>query len=219
MARPRTAPSASTMSVATWCRRCRSRRRVRGAGHRGVRCGRAACGRPARASSMHRQAELAGQQQRAGAEERDVLAGPAIVAFVSLPVAASGPVASCRMASSHGSPRAVTVPTSATRRTSSALTRWAMAPPSARPAVRTTPRARSSPSAARAARASRLNSPGRLEDSRGTRDGLEAAIATAVAGIAIGVDDDVADLAGRLTVAAEELVAQGTSPRRCRARP
>ena len=46
------------------------------------------------------------------------------------------------------------------------------------------------------------------DDGRDAGDGLEAAEAAAVAFDAVGVDDDVADLAGAVAVAAEQLVAE-----------
>ena len=50
--------------------------------------------------------------------------------------------------------------------------------------------------------------PGGAQDGRDAGDGLEAAEAAAVAFDAVGVDDDVADLAGAVAVATEQLVAQ-----------
>ena len=49
---------------------------------------------------------------------------------------------------------------------------------------------------------------GPADDGGRARDGLETAVPTAVTGIAVGVDDDVTDLAGRLAVAAEQLIAK-----------
>ena len=65
---------------------------------------------------------------------------------------------------------------------------------------------RSSPAAALSASSSRLDAPLARRIGGGTGDGLEAAEPAAVAFGAVGVDDDMADLAGRLPVATEQLV-------------
>ena len=131
---------------------------------------------------------------------------------------ASGPrlrrVASSRIASSHGSPRTVTEPWTTMWRTSRMPIRFAMAEPSARPAARVTPSARSSPRLGRGGQLGegdgrRESGGGRGPQDRGRRgDRLEAAEAAAVALGAVGLDDDVADLARAVAVAAEEVAVE-----------
>ena len=130
---------------------------------------------------------------------------------------ASGPsdrrVASSRIASSHGSPRAVTVPWTTISRTSRMPIRLATAAPRARPAARVTARAVSSPVRGRGGQfGERLRrrpaARGGPQDRRGAGDGLEAAEPSAVALRPVGLDDDVADLAGAVAVAPEQLAVE-----------
>ena len=91
--------------------------------------------------------------------------------------------------------------------------RLATAAPRARPAARVTASAVSSPACGRGGQLGEClgleaRGGGVAQDRRGAGDGLEATEAAAVALGAVGFDDDMADLAGTVAVAAEQLAVE-----------
>ncbi len=134
-------------------------------------------------------------------------------------------MASSRIASSHGSPRTVTEPWTTMWRTSRMPIRFAMAEPSARPAARATPKRGLVATLGRGGQLGERHGrwqPGRdrcAQDRRGRGDRLEAAEAAAVALGAVGLDDDVADLARAVAVAAEQVAIEDQAGADTRGRP
>ena len=208
MARPRTAPSASTMRTAIFVPPMSMPTQDRAARRR--RC------RRRRRSSMHRQAELAGQQQRAGAEERQRPRRCRRRRSGSRGRAGRGCVGGPRRGSPRTTARRGAVDGAEDddrggRRGRRSGWRWRRPSGAAGGARRRRARVRrrrrrGGESATCLGEGDRP--PRRREDRRDAGDGLEAAEPAAVAGRAVGLDHDVADLAGPIAVAAEQLVAR-----------